>query len=450
MKIKRKALWRVLLVGGGAREHAIGEALCRNGNVQLLVVSHNDNPGLARLAYAFYPHDETDVRSISRWAKDKAADFAIIGLEDPLDVGLPDVLNDMGILTVGPIQKAAKLETSKLFLRELMQRHDIPGRVAYHYFSDMELLADFLTSAREEFVLKPIGLTAGKGVKVMGVQLSSVDDAIRYAEEVINKRIGGVAGLIVEERLFGEEFTLQTFVDGETVLPIPLVKDYKCAFEGDKGPNTGSMGSYSQSDGLLSFITQKEYNQAVDILRHIVYALRAEGVTYKGILYGQFMKTDKGLKLVETNARFGDPEAINVLPLLQNDFVEVCLAIISGSLGHLDLRFARKATVCKYVTPPGYGVEPKVGAPLKLDMQSIGSLGVKVLFAKLKERNGQLLTTTSRSFALLGIGESVEEAEELVERALPHVHGAYHVRNDIGKLPGVHHIPVREQKALVR
>jgi len=435
MSMRDKRSQRVLLVGGGAREHAIGEALCRGGDTQLLVVSNNDNPGLQKLVEGddFFKHDEKDVNTIGKWAKERATDFAMIGLEDPLEVGLPDELAKIGIPTVGPSKKAAKLETSKLFLRDLMRDYNIPGQVRYRYFSDSRLLGEFLKSERKEFVLKPVGLTAGKGVKVMGVQLQSIDEAIRYAEEVISKRIGGFAGLIVEERVLGEEFTLQAFVDGKTLLPMPLVQDFKRAEEGNKGPNTGSMGSYSQPDGLLPFITQVEFNRAVDILSQVVQALVSEGISYKGILYGQFMKTRDGLRIIEINARFGDPEAINVLPLLQNDFVEVCHAIISGSLKNLAIRFEHKATVCKYITPPGYGYKPEVGVSIKLELPKIESMGVKVYFAKLVKRNGDLLTTASRSFALLGIGDSVEEAESAVERSLDYVSGRYHMRHDIGK-----------------
>lgn len=452
MSMRNKRLQRVLLVGGGAREHVIGEALCRGGDIQLLVVSNNDNPGLAKLAKGddFLKHDEKDVKVISEWARDKAANFAVIGLEDPLAEGLPDELVKMGIPTVGPSKEAAKLETSKLFLRELMQHYNIPGQVAYRYFTDSRLVGEFLKSEQKEFVLKPVGLTAGRGVKVMGVQLHSIDEAISYAEEVISKKIGNVAGLIIEERVLGEEFTLQAFVDGKTLLPMPLVQDFKRALDGNKGPNTGSMGSYSQPNGLLPFITQIQFNQAVDILSQVVHALASEGVSYKGILYGQFMKARDGLRIIELNARFGDPEAINVLPLLQNDFVEVCHAIISGSLKNLTLRFAHKATVCKYITPPGYGFKPEVGVPIKLEMPKIESMGVKVYFAKLTKRNGELLTTASRSFALLGIGDSVEEAESAVERSLDYIQGRYHMRHDIGKPELIQSTCVKELQGVVR
>lgn len=431
--LRGKAPKSILLVGGGGREHAIADALCQKRDVRLLVVAHNNNPGLASLAQVLRRHKETDTKWIADWAHDQAVDLAVIGLEDPLAVGLPDQLAKKGIPTVGPSLAAARLETSKLFTRDLMRRHSIAGQVEYRYITDVDSLREYLSSGSKEFALKPVGLTAGKGVRVMGEQLGSLPEALAYGEKVIREEIGGAAGLLVEERLVGPEFTLQAFVDGKTVLPMPLVRDFKRAFEGDQGPNTGGMGSYSQPDGLLPYVTRWQYAEAVDILRHIVKALNSEGIEYRGIMYGQFMMTHEGMRLIEINARFGDPEAINVLPLLENDFVDVCQAVVDGNLHKVELRFQPRATVCKYIVPPGYGSEPQVGVPLRVDRSRIESLGVKVYFAKVDQINSILLTTTSRAVALLGIGDSISEAESAVEEALQYVEGDFHVRHDIGK-----------------
>lgn len=428
-----KALKSILLIGAGAREHAIADALCRKREIRLLVVAHNDNPGLASMAAVLKLHEETAAEWIADWAHHQAVHLAVIGLEDPLAVGLPDRLATKGIPTVGPSHTAAQLETSKLFARDLMRRHNIAGQVEYRYICDVDSLREYLASSSKEFALKPVGLTAGKGVQVMGEQLGSLTEAIAYGRKVITERIGGEAGIIVEERIVGPEFTLQAFVDGKTVLPMPLVRDFKRAFEGDQGPNTGGMGSYSQPDGLLPYVTRQQYGQAVGILRHIVKALRSEGIEYRGVMYGQFMMTREGMRLIEINARFGDPEAINVLALLENDFVDVCQAIVNGDLHKVDLRFQPKATVCKYIVPPGYGEVPQEGAQISLDRYGIESLGVKVYFAKVKQRDSVLLTTTSRAVALLGIGDSIPEAESAVDEALQYVEGDFQVRRDIGK-----------------
>jgi phosphoribosylamine--glycine ligase len=425
---------KILLLGGGAREHAIAEALCRSSsNTQLFTIAHNYNPGLADLSTKFFRHDEKDISRIVKLAKEHNIDFAVIGLEDPLDVGLPDALNDIGVPTVGPSKQAAQLETSKLFTRNLMKKYDIPGQAEYHYFDNPDSLEKFLLNSNKEYALKPVGLTAGKGVKIMGEHFKSAAEAVAYGKAVIEDKIGGFSGIVVEEKLVGEEFTLQAFVDGQNIVPMPLVQDYKRAYDNDEGPNTGSMGSYSQSDGLLPFVTKQQRDEALEILEQIINAVKKEGSPYRGIIYGQFMMTSKGSKLIEINARFGDPEAINVLPLLENDFVDVCQAIINGSLDSLKISFSKKATVCRYIVPPGYPEKPEIDTPLSLEKSNIESLGARVYFAKVNEKNGVCFTTSSRSIALVGIANSIEEATNVVEKSLTFIHGKYHVRTDIGK-----------------
>ena len=344
---------RVLLVGGGGREHSVASALRKSPELELFAAMSNESPGIADLSEDRLLCPETDVHRIVHWAGERRIEWAFIGPDDPIALGICDELENVGIAAVGPKRAPARLESSKLFTRRLMEKHQVPGRVEFHHFLDKGSLTTFLRSSSGDFALKPDGLTAGKGVKVMGVHLASRDEAVEYGCEIIEKGIGGDGGVVLEERLVGEEFTLQCFVDGSTVVPMPAVQDYKRAFEGGQGPNTGGMGSYSQGDGLLPFLTQADYDTALDILRKLVDAVKAEGAEYKGILYGQFMLTPAGVSLVEINARLGDPEAINVLPLLQTDLADICAAIIAGSLDSLRVRFEQKATVCKYIVPPG-------------------------------------------------------------------------------------------------
>ncbi len=427
---------RVLLLGGGAREHVIGAAIARSRDTDLYTISHNFNPGLERLSRQFVIWDEGDVEWVANWAQANAITLAVVGLEDPLALGVSDALWAVGVPTVGPKHAPAQLEASKLYTRELMLRHRIAGSVAFHYFSDPDVLSAFLAASEEQWALKPVGLTAGQGVKLMGEHLQTIDEAIAYGRRVIAERIGGTAGIVLEELLTGPEFTLQCFVDGTAVLPMPLVRDYKRAFDGDRGPNTGSMGSYSLASGLLPFVDGARRDEALSILRHINRALVEEGHLYQGIMYGQFIMTPRGLRLIEINARFGDPEAINVLPLLENDFVEVCQAITTRSLSTVSLRFKPKATVCKYLTPPGYGVEPQIGVPIMVDEEAVSGLGVELFFAKVEKQDANLVTTRSRTVALLGIGETPQEAEAAVEDAAPHVRGQtqLHMRHDIGRV----------------
>ena len=226
---------RVLLVGGGGREHAIASALRKNPELKLFTVMSNESPGIADLSEDWLHCSETDINRIVDWAREQHIEWAFIGSEDPLAMGISDELEQVGIGSVGPKKAPAQLESSKLFTRQLMKKYGIPGQVEFHHFRDTGELTRFLSSTNREFALKPVGLTAGKGVKVMGVHLAANSEAIEYASEIIEKEIGGPDGLILEERLVGEEFTLQCFVDGSTVVPMPAVQDYKQAFEGNQG-----------------------------------------------------------------------------------------------------------------------------------------------------------------------------------------------------------------------
>jgi phosphoribosylamine--glycine ligase len=215
---------------------------------------------------------------------------------------------------------------------------------------------------------------------------------------------------------------------------MPLVQDHKRAYEGDVGPNTGGMGSYSAEDHLLPFVEKRDVETAGETMRRTVAALEDEGSPYRGVLYGQFMLTADGPKVIEFNARFGDPEAMNVLPLLDSEFLEICQGIVGGSLSPSKVRFAHKATVCKYVVPEGYGTEPKSGREIRVDERAIEAEGSEVFYAAVNEENGRILTGTSRAVAVVGIDSSIEKAEQACERALRHVSGeAIYVRHDIGK-----------------
>jgi len=423
---------RALLVGGGAREHAIADALFRSG-AEIIVAMYNRNPGILRISKEWFPCKETESTQIAQWARKNQADFAVIGLEDPLEAGLSDELLKHGIPAVGPQKEAAKLEMSKLFTRNLMQRYNIPGQVRFHLISGVDELRKVILSSDETFVLKPIGLTAGKGVKIMGEQLLTKDDAIKYGQLVIEQAIGKSNSILLEEKLEGEEFTVQCFVDGTHVAPMPAVQDHKRAFAGDVGPNTGGMGSYSQADGLLPFLSAEEYRESLRIIEQIVLAIKNEGYEYKGVLYGQFMLTGGGLRVIELNARFGDPECMNVLPLLKNNFVDVCWHIINGSLDKADIEFMKKATVCKYIVPKDYGVNPLIDRELMVDEAGVNDSGGRLFYAKVNEKDGKLLTTSSRSFGILGIADTIEEAEIICEKSLSFVRGDYDVRHDIGK-----------------
>ncbi|MFQ5837178.1 MAG: phosphoribosylamine--glycine ligase [Thermoplasmata archaeon] len=422
---------KVLAVGGGGREHAIVEAL-RRSDARVFSVMKNRNPGIARSSERVLLCEETRVDKVVAWANRMGVDLAVIGPEAPLGFGLTDRLEGKGIPTVGASRAAARIELSKKFARDLMRRHEISGLVEYGAFESVEEARRFLREVDYPVVVKPIGLTGGKGVKVMGDHFSTKEEAVGYVREVLEKRIGGESRVLIERREEGEEFSLQAFTDGENLAPMPVVQDYKRAYEGDEGPNTGGMGSISDADGILPFMSRQDYEASVDIMRRTVHAMQSEGLTYRGVLYGGFILTRAGPKILEFNARFGDPEAMNVLPILDENFLDICWSIVDGKLAE-SVRFEKKATVCKYVVPEGYGTVPKAGEELFVDEEAVRGNGAYLFYASVDERDGAIFTTTSRALAIVGVAEDLASAESLAEAGLAHAKGKVYMRHDIGK-----------------
>lgn len=424
---------KVLVVGGGAREHAICDAVSRS-DAELYAVMKNLNPGIKRLAKDFYIQNETAVEKVVNYAASKNIELAIVGPEAPEEAGLTDALRDQGMDVASPSKKAAEIETNKEFMRSLMKKHGIAGTLRSRAFSDAGKAREFIDMMDGEVVVKPIGLTGGKGVKVAGDHFDGIEGAVRYAREVITKKIGGEARVLIEEKAVGEEFTLQAFCDGSTIIPTPAVQDHKRLLPGDRGPNTGGMGSYSDAGGLLPFMDRNDYEEAVAVLQRIIDAMKGEGISYNGVIYGQFMLTGEGPKVIEINARWGDPEAMNVLPLLKTDFVSICTSMVDGTLSRKKVEFERKSTVCKYVVPEGYGVNPMKGEKISVDEEAINREGGKLFYASVDEKDGGIYTTTSRSLAVVGIADDMSEAEHICEDCLEHVEGEHiFIRHDIGK-----------------
>lgn len=422
---------RILTVGGGGREHAAVKALATSG-AEVYAVMKNSNPGIIGLAEKYRLADEKDVDSICDFAIENDIEYAFVGPEAPLAAGLVNALEGIGIKCASPTKEAARIETSKSFMRELVKKHDIPGNLRFASFDNASEAEQYLKLIDYEVAVKPVGLTGGKGVKVQGEHLHNHEETMAYVNEIFDQNVGG-AGLILEERAIGEEFTQMIFCDGENIAAMPLVQDHKRAYEGDIGPNTGGMGSYSDNDQLLPFVKEADRAEALDILQRIVSALAEEGCPYVGPMYGQFMLTANGVKIIEINARFGDPEAMNVLPILDTGFSGIIRDMVAGKIKD-DVEFQNMATVCKYVVPKGYGVKSEAGHVIEVDEEAIHECGAEVYYANVDEKDGKLYTGTSRAIAIVGIGESIAEAEKICEEALEHVHcDAMAVRHDIGK-----------------
>ncbi len=410
---------KVLIVGNGAREHAIAKALVESG-VELYSAMARRNPGIAGLSKKSVI---MDINNIGLYAQFTDVDLAFIGPEAPLAAGVTDVLNEREIPVVGPTRAAARLEWSKAFTREFLEKSGIAGNPMYAVCRNKSQVKDFLSSY-PDIAVKPDGLTGGKGVKITGEHLHGALEVVDYAMERIRED-----GLIVlEEKLSGNEFTLQAFTDGSNVEVMPLVRDYKRAYNGDTGPNTGSMESYSCPDHDLPMISDESVKKGTRIMEETVKKLTGTGIAFKGTLYGGFMETDRGVYLIEYNCRFGDPEAMNVLSLLEDPLLDIGWEIIDGKLRKPS--FERKATVCVYMVPEGYPTEPKLGRDLSITALSDS----ETYYASVHEETGAVRTTGSRAIALLAKGDTVEEAREKVYRDIPGIRGDLFYRTDIGKL----------------
>ena len=418
----------IMVIGSGAREQAIAHALHRSKqSPQLFAYGTSNNPGIKQMTIDFVAGDITDVTAVVAKAKAWHIDLAVIGPEAPLECGLADALWAATIPTVGPKMNLAQIETSKVYARNLMRKHKIAGLPKYQYFTDLEGVEKFLKQLGEDnYVIKANGLMAGKGVKVSGEHLHSITDAIDFCQYILSEG----QTFIVEEKLAGQEFSLMCFCDGHTLHPMPLVQDHKRALVGDEGPNTGGMGSYSDANHLLPFLYKHEMKTALEINKAVVNALmKEEKDRYVGIFYGSFIVTKKGVYVIEFNCRLGDPEAMNVLALLDSDFVNICQAMVTGNLKKTDINFAKKATVCKYAVPKGYPDDSIRNAPINIAaVKNKANLYLSAVNAK----GGKLIALGSRTAAYVGVASSISQAEKIAEKEISAISGPLYHREDIG------------------
>jgi phosphoribosylamine--glycine ligase len=418
----------ILIIGSGAREHALAKALQRSSKQPtLFCYGTTRNPGLINVTSDYMVGDICDAKDILQKAKAWKIDLVIIGPEAPLEKGLADCFWDAGIPVVGPKKILAQLESSKAFTRNLLKKYHIAGSLAYQTFDDLTGAKEFLLHLGEgNYVIKADGLMGGKGVKVAGDHLHSIDEALTFCQEIIAQG----QSFVIEEKLIGQEFSLLCFCDGYRLLPMPAVQDHKRAFVNDEGPNTGGMGSYTAANHRLPFLTEHDIEEAQKINQAVVEALSTEyGEKYIGILYGSFMATKAGVRLIEYNARFGDPEAMNILALLESDFVDVCSAMVNGTLSQQAVRFSQLATVCKYAVPLGYPDHPEKNT--EIDISSVQN-PQQLYFAAIDEQNGKLYTTGSRAIAVVGVAPTISEAEKIAEATIKEIKGALFHREDIG------------------
>lgn len=422
---------RILLIGNGAREHVIAETVKRSArNTALFSCMKANNPGIASLSDDVLTGSYDDMEKIGQFARKNSVDFAIIGPEDPLNNGIVDFLKNEGIPSVGPTKSLARLETSKAFTRNLLEKYDIPGNPRFRTFSSLEGIEEFI-GGLGGVVVKPDGLTGGKGVMVQGDHFQTKDEALEHCENILKEH----SSVMVEEKFEGEEFSLQCLCDGVTVAATPPVQDHKRRFVGDMGPNTGGMGSYSIEDHSLPFLKREDVAEGLAITRKVAEAIyRETGEYYKGVMYGGFIVTGDGVRLLEYNARFGDPEAMNILPLLKTDFVDICRAVIDGTLKDMNIEFEKKATVCKYIVPKGYGLpadHPDAGSTSS-KIEVADTRDVRLYYSSVDKREDGLYMTSSRAIGIVGIADTLDDAEKMAEGAIAAIRGPIDHRPDIG------------------
>ncbi len=425
---------KILLVGNGGREHAICDALARSDqNPEIYNFASAINPGIKKLAKDIFVADIMDLEAMKSYAQQINPDFAVIGPDDPIGAGAADALLELGIKSFAPNKKCAQLESSKSFTRNLLKKHHIDASPGFEVFTeilDTTGRKAFYDKYEGQIVVKADGLLGGKGVIVAGDHFDDFDVAENFAKQSIEK----FGRVVLEEKIVGEEFSLISLVDGKTVLDTPAIQDHKRAFDGDTGPNTGGMGCISDENNSLPFLTQKDLDEAHEITVQTMKAINAElGCPFVGVMYGGFMVTNQGVKLIEYNARFGDPEALNIFPVLKTDFVAVCEKAISGELDKIGkLEFAPQATVVKYLCPEGYPTDSVKNVPVTVSPDLEENTNQKVYYASVGEENGEILLKGSRAIGCVGIGGSLAEANQHCEDLIGNFDGPVFYRKDIG------------------
>ncbi|MCX6772036.1 MAG: phosphoribosylamine--glycine ligase [Candidatus Micrarchaeota archaeon] len=429
-----------LLVGNGAREHAIAEAICRNADVRLFAFMSANNPGISGLVRKSGGElaigDIHSPQQVEAFAEGRGISLAFPSPDAVLAAGVTDALLIAGVPCAAPTREAARLEWDKAYCRELLRDFRVPGSPKFGIFDNEAEAHSFIGSCSGQVAVKPSGLTGGKGVKVTGFQLNDGVEAKQYASELLSSRLGGNVSIVIEEKLDGEEFSLQAFSDGSKVHGMPLVQDHKRAYEGDIGANTGGMGSYSDANHLLPFLKAAHKDDALAIMQKTIEAFRKKtGKPFVGVLYGGFMATKEGVKLIEYNARFGDPEAMNVLCILKSDLYSIFEQMAAHKIKKAP-EFEKKATVCKYLVPEGYPGKSITDQPLSIDNAALEKTGARVFYASVHEKEGAICTQSSRSIGLVGVADTIGAAERIAESACGAITGKVWHRRDIGT-PGL-------------
>ncbi|MCL5948184.1 MAG: hypothetical protein M1420_03355 [Actinobacteria bacterium] len=383
--------------------------------------------------------DVCDPQQVSQYASANDIDIAMVSSDNPLEAGVVDALIAAGVPTVGPTRDGAEIEWNKAYSRQMVARIEPAANPRYMLATSLDTLESAIsgmTGDGLDVVIKPVGLTGGKGVKVVGPHLADNAAAYDYGASIIDSgRHGGA--VLVEERVNAPEFTIQAMTDGRRVVFPPATYDYPYRFEGDRGPGTGGMGSYSQADGLLPFLDKSTYEHACQIVQDALECLAGEGRRFSGCVNAGFFATEEGPKVIEFNSRFGDPEGLNIMTLFEGDWIDVMGAMYHQSLNDGLVPMARESSIVVYLVSPEYALEPAGQHRFTLDVDKASAAGVQVCFsAAVEEGPGQFVTVgTSRAVAFAGRAPRLDAARTRVYNAIDlAVTGPLEKRGDIGKI----------------
>jgi phosphoribosylamine--glycine ligase len=417
---------RVLLVGGGGREHAIAWKL-KKDNPGLELFCAPGNAGIEKLAQC-RAIPANDLPRLLEFAREIRADLTIVGPEEPLTMGIADLFAQYGLKVFGPNKSAARLEGSKAFAKGLMRKYNIPT-ADYHVFDTYEAAYEYVSAAGGPLVVKADGLAAGKGVTIC----RSAEDAYVAIYDAMRQDKFGSAGrtVVIEEMLTGPEVSVLAFTDGQTIMPMVSAQDHKRAYNGGRGPNTGGMGAFSPSG---RYTPEVEALCVKQIIEPTLAALRGEGIDYRGIIYFGLMLTDDGPKVIEYNCRFGDPETQVVLPRLHNNLLGIMLACAEGRLDGVHLTWNADAAAFVTLVSDGYPGAYKKGLPITGLAEITENSNTIIFHAGTAVENGQVVTAGGRVLGVTALSRTVAEAAGRVYEVLPKVRfeGA-RFRNDIGK-----------------
>ncbi len=412
---------KVLIVGSGGREHALTWKISQSDKVSKIFVAPG-NAGTAEIAENVQIEDNANL-DLMRFAKDNDIDLTVVGPEVPLANGIVDLFLDNDLRIFGPKKSGAKIEASKKYSKDIMRKYDIPT-ATYRTFTEIEAAKEFVAQLEYPQVIKADGLAAGKGVLIV----KSKEEALSAIDCIMKENIFGKAGaeIVIEEFLEGQEISLLAFADGNTIVPMTTSQDHKKVFDGEKGPNTGGMGAYSPAN----IMSDEELENAVEtVLKRMLEAFKSEGIDYKGVLYAGLMLTEKGLRVLEFNCRFGDPETQVLLPRLDTDLIDIMNACIDGKLNDIEINWSNNHAVCVVLASDGYPGTYEKG----FDITGINNCEL-VFHAGTKREGEKVISNGGRVLGVMAVKDTLEEAIKSVYKDVDKINykGKYY-RKDIAR-----------------